>query len=109
MVELVLQKLLIARLNQLPGVWVWRQNTGMARAGGRMVRFGLPGQADISGLIRGTRLEVECKSPTGRLTTEQRAFGDRVAKLGGIYIVARCETDEPADAVVSRVLAAVQG
>jgi hypothetical protein len=54
------------------------------------VRFGLPGQADISGLLRGgRRLEVECKSTRGVQSPEQRAFQARVEALGGLYLVAR--------------------
>ncbi|MBI5545840.1 MAG: VRR-NUC domain-containing protein [Deltaproteobacteria bacterium] len=90
MLEAKLQQLLLARLNTIPGVWAWRQNTGVARMGGRLVRFGIPGQADISGVIRGGwRLEVEVKSDTGVQSPEQADFQRRLEEQGGLYILAR--------------------
>jgi hypothetical protein len=93
--EPVLQRLILARLNALDGVRVWRANTGAARTHrGRIVRFGVPGQADITGLIRGgRRLEVEVKGPTGRVSPEQEAFGALIVSLGGIYLIARTLDD----------------
>lgn len=94
MTEAVLQKLILARLSTIPGVWVWRNNTGAGRTPEGYVRFGIPGQADISGLILGgRRVEIEVKSTTGRVTAEQAAFGGRIAALGGLYIVARTPED----------------
>lgn len=96
MLEAVLQKLILARVNALDGVRLWRANTGMAYSSGsgRMVRFGQPGQADLSGILRGgRRLEVEVKGPSGRVSDEQEAFGARITELGGLYIVARTLED----------------
>ena len=75
-------------------VRVWRSNTGVGRAltdPSSVVAFGLPGAADLSGIVSpsGRRLEVEVKSATGRLSPVQRAFGEMVQRFGGIYIVAR--------------------
>jgi hypothetical protein len=93
--EPVLQRLILARLNTIDGVRVWRANTGAARTrGGRVVRFGVPGQADLTGLIRGgRRLEVEVKGPTGRVSLEQEAFGELIMSLGGIWVIARSLDD----------------
>lgn len=95
MIEAVLQRLILARVNQLDGVRVWRMNTGFAqRAGGGAVRFGLPGQADITGLMRpGRRVELEIKGPHGRVTPEQEAFGEWIRALGGLYLVCRSLED----------------
>ena len=86
-----MMRLILARLNLIPGVLAWRQNTGAARTpSGGFVRFGVPGQADITGLLPGgRRLEIEVKAPGGRTTREQDTFGARILEHGGVYIVAR--------------------
>ena len=103
MIEAVLQRLVLARLLEL-GLFVWRQNTGKAQMRGQWVQFGLPGQADITGLLpNGRRLEVELKSDSGRLSAEQRAFAARIRAAGGLYIAART-----LDEVLTPVLEAIQ-
>ncbi len=80
-------------------VRVWRQNTGAARTkSGAVVRFGLPGQADITGIAYigdgyGIRLEIEVKSATGRPSPEQLHWGALIETFGGIYIIARSGED----------------
>lgn len=91
--EAVIQRLILARLNQLPGVHVWRQNTGVASMNGRTVRFGLPGAADLTGLVAGRRLELEIKTGTGRVRPEQRAYGEMIRRFGGVYAVCRSLED----------------
>ena len=55
-----------------PALRLWRANCGAALLGGRVVRFGIPGQADLTGILPdGRRLEIEVKSPTGRQTPQQ--------------------------------------
>ena len=86
-------------LYDLPGVWVYRNNCGVAKPPGaaRAIRFGLPGQGDLSGIVQvstphgvlGVRLEVEVKTPTGKISPEQVAFGARITEMGGCYILAR--------------------
>jgi hypothetical protein len=69
---------------------IWRANTGAAEVHGRFVRFGVKGQADLSGLLRsGRRVEIETKAPDGRLSPAQRAFGAMVTEYGGLYLVVR--------------------
>ncbi len=79
---------------------LWRANAGVAVPvhSDRVVRFGVRGQADLSGIIgagpsRGRRLEIELKSPAGRSRREQIAFGAMINRFGGIYIVARSIED----------------
>lgn len=91
--ESVIQRLIIARLNLLPGVKVWRQSTGVARHGGRVVRYGIPGQADITGLVDGRRIELEVKTATGRVRPEQKAYGVMIRQYGGVYAVVRSIDD----------------
>ena len=55
----------------------------------RMVRVGFRGLTDIVGGLRDGRwLAVECKSSTGVVTPDQRAFMEAVVAIGGVAIVA---------------------
>jgi hypothetical protein len=91
--EAVLQSLVHARVNQLPGVKVWRFNVGAMRdpKSGRVYKFGVPGQADLGGLMEpnGRRLEIELKSRDGRQSTDQKLWQADVERYGGLYILAR--------------------
>ncbi len=109
MIEPVLQRVIIAQLNQVNGVFVWRQNTGAVKVRNQWVRFGLPGQADITGCVGPKRLEIECKSDKGRLSPEQRAFGDRMLALGAVYIVARSLAGESGAQTIHRLIEEVRG
>jgi hypothetical protein len=91
-------------LNSIPGVTVWKQNTGAVlssytskRTGEtkkRMVRFGEVGQCDTTGLIRrqtssealpiGIRLEFECKRPPKVPTLEQETWMQMINDRGGV-------------------------
>ena len=74
---------------------LWRNNTGVAeRADGGRIRFGVPGQADLSGiLVDGRRLEIEVKQPGRYQTQQQRAFEAMIRQYGGVYILARSVDD----------------
>lgn len=82
---------------------VWRNNSGVAFRGEQKVRFGIPGQGDLSGILLlicprtgrryGIRLEIEVKSESGRQTPEQRAFQAMIERFGGLYILARSADD----------------
>jgi hypothetical protein len=90
--EQELTKAIIDRLKLNPDCWVFRANVGVGRSGGRFVRFGLPGQADISGILRGgKRLELEVKLPEGKhkVTPEQQAFGEAILAHGGVWAVVK--------------------
>lgn len=78
----------------LPTLRLWRANVGAARFGRRAVRFGIPGQADLTGILPdGRRLEIEVKSPTGEQTTEQRRFQKMIERFRGVYVLARSVED----------------
>lgn len=117
-----------ARLGARPDVRVWRVNTGVAyplsqvRAlidavlAGRMaearvlaremrpVRYGLPGMADLMGILApaGRLLSIECKSDSGRLTQEQRDWAAMVERFGGASLAPVRGADE-AEAMLARV------
>ena len=96
-----------------PALRIWRANTGMgwfangepARKtdrGAYPVRFGTPGQGDISGLVlpSGRRLEIECKART-KQSDDQKSFQKMIVSFGGVYVLARSLDD------VDRALAAL--
>jgi hypothetical protein len=82
------------------GVEARRQNTGAAlNPRGQMVRFGEPGQADITGTLPwGRRLEIEAKAPGKRPTAKQLDYLRRINESGGVGIW----IDDPAE--LARIL-----
>ena len=69
--------------------WCERTNTGAAMYDGRFVRFGWPGQLDITGQMRdGRRLDVECKRPGEHATEDQATTIATVKRWGGVAFVA---------------------
>ncbi len=70
------------------------------------VRFGIPGTADVMGLIwpEGRMLAIEIKSDTGRQSKDQATFQRVVTKYGGLYILARTLAD--VDAVLIPIVGA---
>ena len=77
---------------------LWRQNTGVARMGvgrgARIVRFGVPGQADLTGILPdGRRLEIEVKSQNGRQSRDQVNYQMLIERFGGVYVLARSVQD----------------
>ena len=77
---------------QVRGIFHWRNSTGAVRIGpGRFMRFGKVGSSDILGVLppNGRLLCVECKSESGRLSTEQKQFLADVQELGALAVVVR--------------------
>lgn len=71
-------------------VWCERMNSGAARVGNRFIRFGWPGCPDVLGQLKdGRLLGVEVKGPTGKLSSEQAVFLERIRGAGGVAFVAR--------------------
>lgn len=94
MTEQQIQNAIIREFGVLPWLRIWRNNTGAAMQGNRMVRYGIEGQADISGIIQtGIRLEIEVKAEHGRQSDSQRRFGEMITRFGGLYILARSVAD----------------
>ena len=89
-----IQNEILRAYGTLPSIRLWRANVGAARIGNRLVRFGIPGQADLTGILSdGRRLEIEVKSDRGRQTPAQAAFGRTIERFNGIYLLARCTDD----------------
>lgn len=71
---------------------LWPNATGFGyNPDGSAVVYGFKGAADYTGIFTGSgrRLEVEFKSPTGKLSSDQERFGGMIRAAGGVYIVAR--------------------
>ena len=72
-----------------PDMRLWRANTGVARHGRRVARFGVPGQADLTGILPGgVRLEIEVKSANCRQSAAQRDYQVMIERFGGVYVLA---------------------
>ncbi len=103
--ESEIQRAILDYLELVPGVTVWRQNTGAmfgVYKGKRWaVRFGQPGLPDILGWVTCPVIErggvcqlarflaIEVKAPGKRLSDAQAAFMGSVRAAGGVAIVAR--------------------
>lgn len=95
--EAEIQRAIMLAFGADPRLRLWRANTGTAKdpITGRVVRFGTPGQADLSGLILplGRRLEIEVKSATGKQSEDQISFQRMIESFGGLYVLARSVAD----------------
>lgn len=71
---------------------LWRNNTGLATYGRAKVAYGLGvGGADLVGVLRpsGRAFALEVKTPTGRLSAEQKAWHRAWAGAGGFVACVR--------------------
>ena len=112
MTERQTQRAILNWLGAQPWCRLWRQNVGVfvavsgslprpgqdlyVPAGGwRIVKTGVAGAADLTGILApdGRRLEVEVKSKRGRQTAGQRTFQRMIEGTGGVYVVARSLED----------------
>lgn len=113
MAERDLLYLILSTWGAHPQLRIWRANTGVgwfangqpARKtdkGAYAVKFGTPGQGDISGLVlpSGRRLEIETKAKT-KQSDDQKSFQKMIERFGGLYVLARSLED------VDRALAAL--
>ena len=97
--------LLEAAPRELPNVRFFRRNVGRVKlAGGRVVQFGVPGQCDLQGVVRGTgvAIEVELKAATGSASAEQKAWAAWCASWGVAHIVLKAKKDESVAQTVAR-------
>jgi hypothetical protein len=95
MTESLIQHAILKAWGAHPRIRIARVNTGAAMVKGRLVRFGVPGTADIMGIIAptGRMLAIEVKSGTGKQRPEQERFQRVVTAFGGLYILARSLQD----------------
>lgn len=79
-----------------PNVRLWRANVLVARTRtGQVVRAGVKGQADISGILApsGKRIEVEVKTGGATTSEAQRNWRAMMEKFGALYVLARSVDD----------------
>lgn len=97
----------------VPGCVLFRNNTGVAvhapgTPAAAVVRYGVGGNggADLLGWLRvgnvAVFLAVEVKTDTGRLSPDQKLFGQLVESGPGIFIVARSVEDFVEQATAAR-------
>lgn len=90
MTETALMRDILIAANQIPDALFWRVNVGIGWSpDGRVTRYGLPGQADIAGVLRGRHVEIEVKTPKGRQSQQQERWQRAVERAGGTYVLAR--------------------
>lgn len=104
----------LAAIGTHPSLRAWRQNSGIGLTpdAKRIIKYGIAGSGDISGILghtaacsernnseplclcrRGTRLEIEVKTATGRQTKQQVRFQDMIRSMGGVYLLVRSAED----------------
>lgn len=103
MSEKDIQNAIRIAVSRLPGVVMWRNNTGIAEHwNGRNVErvaYGLgKGSADLVGIVDGRFVALEIKTERGRVSPEQQVWLDLVNARGGYGAVVR-STDEAVAAV----------
>jgi len=81
-------------LGREPDLVLWRLSAGITVdvATGRRYRAGLvPGAADLVGILApaGRWFALEVKSARGRVSSEQRRWGELVQRMGGFWCVVR--------------------
>lgn len=87
---------ILVEFGSRPDLRIWRANVIAARSRtGQVIRAGVPGQADISGILwpNGRRIEIETKSRKGKQREAQRRWQEMIEKMGGLYILARTLDD----------------
>lgn len=95
MSEAAIQQAILAEFGARPDLRIWRANVLVARdQSGRIIRAGIKGQADISGILAdGRRLEIEVKTATGRQSQDQKRWQRMIERFNGLYILARSVED----------------
>ncbi len=92
--EAMIQKQVLARLQELaPRAFFYRTNTGGAHVEGGFIKFGISGQADVTGVAAGRFVALELKRRTGKQRKTQVAYQGRVEAAGGLYLVVRSVAD----------------
>ena len=88
--EKVIQKRILDWLKGT-GLVHWRQNSGWAMMGPRMIRLGPEGLPDVIVIVPpgGQFLGLEIKNNKGRLRPSQVEFAEKLTNAGGIYRVVR--------------------
>jgi len=96
MTEKQIQNAILRAFGTRSDMRLWRANAGGAQFGKRFVRFGVKGQADLTGVMLpgGRRIEIEVKAENaGTQSRDQKNFQAMIEKFNGVYILARSVAD----------------
>jgi hypothetical protein len=113
--ETTFQAALLRELNAPnSGIRVWRQNAGTLTVAGsrgkRTIHLAPEGAADLVGIAEGGLfLEVECKGPTARVTSEQSAHGAMIQERGGVWVCVRAGKHRSLEEAVAEAMRAIRG
>ena len=89
LVEDIIKSLSATRLGKF-----WSQPTGAAFRHDTIIRYGVIGSADISGImVGGKRIEIEVKTGKAQQSEQQKNFQSMINMMGGFYFVARSVSD----------------
>jgi hypothetical protein len=86
----------------------WSNNTGALKNEGRMIRYGLPGSADILACVNGRMIGIEAKVGKDQWRQKQKDFAAALDRAGGTYILAR-STDGTGEDAVAYTLEQING
>lgn len=103
--EQVLQQAILVKWGKHPRLRLFRRNVGAMRDdSGRLVRFGIPGQSDLHGWLApaGRAIELEIKTPSGRVSEPQQNWIDTALEFGVAAAVIRSMSE--ADAFFEELL-----
>lgn len=77
---------------------LWRQQVGtFIGPSGHPVKVGIEGQSDLGGVLAtGRAVQIEVKTPVGRLRDGQVRWASMVRRMNGLYVTARCAEDATA-------------
>ena len=89
MTEKEIQNAILTKFATRTDMRLWRMNTGAIKVNDRFVKFGIKGQADLSGILPdGVRLEIEVKAEGKKQSKEQKIYQRVIERFGGVYILA---------------------
>ena len=92
--EKTIQNAILREFGTRADMRLFRMNVGKFLVQGKWVSFGVPGQADLSGILPGgIRLEVEVKTASGKQSEDQQRWQRMIEKFGGVYVLARSVED----------------
>ena len=108
MLESEFQKYILEAFKYDRNIYMWRNNTGATKIDDkRFIRFGVPGAADIIGIVKhfrckfcnasqdGIFLAIEVKGTNGKLTDKQTEWLNEVGNYNGISLVLTPVENDP--------------
>jgi hypothetical protein len=75
---------------------MWKNATGTAKSfdGKRVIKYGLVGSADLTGILSdGRRCDIEVKTGNAVQSPAQKNYQKMIEEMDGVYILARSTDD----------------